>query len=200
MNTQPIRGSKSFTLIELITVMAIIALLVGILMPALWGARQTAQKAQAKVMISSLSSALQAYYNEYGSLPVTSGGAVPGPDALDQDQRYRLFEILTGRDVTMDGTMAGANPRRITFVSSYKAADISVPAVGVTNFTDPWKRAYQLTFDHDGDNQTRTWDWANATPTLKTALSGIWSEGPDKTSVTNVYNDAFNTDNIASWN
>lgn len=66
------RASRSgFTLVELLTVIAIIGILAGMLVPVLTAAKKRAQVAKAKLEISSLVNAIQAYDTDYGRFPIT---------------------------------------------------------------------------------------------------------------------------------
>jgi len=69
----------AFTLIEMLVVVAVIILLLGILTPAIIGARIEAAKAQTKVQIHSLVLAAEAYRTVMGSSPgPASNGAMAG--------------------------------------------------------------------------------------------------------------------------
>jgi prepilin-type N-terminal cleavage/methylation domain-containing protein len=71
-----------FTLVELLAVVSIIALLVGMLTPALMGARRSAINARVKSEIDMLHTALMNYKNEYGSFPPANMGPAPNAGAL----------------------------------------------------------------------------------------------------------------------
>lgn len=62
-----------FTLVELLTVIAIISLLIGILVPSLSRARDQAKAAQTSGQISSLTKACEMFFNDFQGYPQSSG-------------------------------------------------------------------------------------------------------------------------------
>lgn len=74
-------GQRGFTLIELLVVISIIALLIGLLLPALSQAREGARRAQCLSNLKQIGLGLQYYVNEYDMIPrEASGGGDPTYD------------------------------------------------------------------------------------------------------------------------
>ena len=72
------KSTKGFTLIELLVVMVIIALLVGLLLPALGRAREEARKTQCRSNLRQIGLGMNIYANDNKSwTPVAYGGWVP---------------------------------------------------------------------------------------------------------------------------
>src|SRR5688572_31182366 len=69
------RPPSAFTLIELITVIAIIAILMSLLFPVLAAAREHTRRGKAKTVAKVIVNACKNYANDYGKYP-------PIPDAL----------------------------------------------------------------------------------------------------------------------
>lgn len=68
-------NKKAFTLIELLTVIAIIGVLSGMLLPVLSQARERAKETNCRVTINSIQTALGMYAVDYGMYPPSSNSA-----------------------------------------------------------------------------------------------------------------------------
>ena len=68
---------NGFTLVELLTVIAIIAILMGILVPAVSAVRNAARQSQCKQNVRQLAMALQNYFSVKGRFPPGAHGRDP---------------------------------------------------------------------------------------------------------------------------
>lgn len=104
--------TRAFTLIELLTVMAVIAILAAILIPTVSSVRGSANKAKTRAQFSQWASAMELFRQEYGYYPSIDGH---GNRKVDTD---RFAVALTGRG--LDGGTASdllGNRKRIAFYS-----------------------------------------------------------------------------------
>ena len=89
------REKTGFTLVELLTVLAIIAMLVGLLIPSLTMIRNTARRAKQKAQFTEIGLALTAFRNDYGDYPPSNWLTPPG----DYCGAQKLAEALLGWDL-----------------------------------------------------------------------------------------------------
>jgi prepilin-type N-terminal cleavage/methylation domain-containing protein len=210
---------KAFTLIELLVVISIIALLAGLLTPAINGARQAAKKQKAAVQISAIATALRDYNNQYGYYPPVDNTGTQTGNTLTDVQLENLYNLFQGQDITLNGTKDGgvANPRKLVFME-FKPQDLKNIALSVNHyyqsgsgrvvFVDPWKSAYMIAFDDDGDGFTQVYGVPGgkaASSTSKVqAPFVIWSYGMDRRydqteSKVSPPTRGPNVDNVGSW-
>src|SRR6476661_3950954 len=88
--TRAMQARSGFTLVELLVVIGIIALLVGILMPALNKAREQANKTKCAANLHSMGIAMTMYTNQYNAYP-GHASLVAGHTAAIWPTRLRLF-------------------------------------------------------------------------------------------------------------
>jgi len=92
------RGSNrfltGFTLAEILTVLGIIALLVGLLVPTLSWVRNTAREVKQKAQLTTIALALEAFKNDYGDYPNSDSLSDP-----DYSGAQILCEALLGWDL-----------------------------------------------------------------------------------------------------
>jgi prepilin-type N-terminal cleavage/methylation domain-containing protein len=164
------RKQKGFTLIELITVIAIILILMGLLFPALNSIKESAKKVQAKNDIAGIVTAVKAFYTEYGKYPVPAAATPPASDVTygigsnsnnqGTYKSYQLFNIL--RNTTTIGNnpvknadeVTAQNPRGIVFMEGNTAKNSKNGFDSDGNFLDPWGRPYAVAVDTSYDNVT----------------------------------------------
>jgi prepilin-type N-terminal cleavage/methylation domain-containing protein len=127
--------SKGFTLMEMLVVMVVILVLMGLLFPALMGARERAKVTRARSEIQTLQEAWLAYGTLYGGFPsgytMMSAGAVnvlggnnpQGIVFMEFDERHRKDGFLdpwwNGRQATIPDHLY-----KINLGSTLPAADV----------------------------------------------------------------------------
>ena len=84
-----------FTVVELLTVLAIIAVLMGILIPTVSFVRNTAKEAKQSVQLTAIDMALMAFKGDYGDYPESN----LNEDAEDYCGAQKLAEALVGWDL-----------------------------------------------------------------------------------------------------
>lgn len=228
MNNRPHfrKSAPGFTLVELLTVIAIIAILMGLLFPAINIAREQARKAQAKVDVVGIAAAVKQYYVEYGKYPIDPTVAPTTGDMLydptSNVSNALLFNILRNINVGAPGQPNPYNPRAIVFFDGKTASDPVSPRAGfvpssssggtltVGAFMDPWGSEYRVAIDADYNNQITNLpylDFAGATAGPRTGVA-VYSYGKDQKIGTNgdgYYKNPNNattstvSDDIISW-
>ena len=132
-----------FTLIELLTVIAIIIILAGILLPAISGSLKKADVTKARAQMTTLANAIKQYQSTYGRLPIPKNH--DENDVFNEDEYKWLIEILQNQTPTDSdyGTLAKINPKGIKFL------DIVGNTPG--EYKDPWDNDYQVFMDTNYD-------------------------------------------------
>ncbi|MFP4351710.1 MAG: type II secretion system protein [Puniceicoccaceae bacterium] len=91
MKTRQYRSKQAFTLIELLTVIAIIGILAGIIIPTVGAVRENAMKSKTKAMFSQWVSAMDLFRQDYGYYPSPDDLGFPGVSVDDE-----FYLLLTG--------------------------------------------------------------------------------------------------------
>jgi prepilin-type N-terminal cleavage/methylation domain-containing protein len=173
---------KAFTLIELLVVISIIAILAGLLLPALAAAKKQAQKTQVKLEISQLVTAIQNYDSAYSRFPVSTNAQIdaskvggdftygtintgpqttfalqnPAPPYSYQANNSEVIAILmdiTSTTVTSVNMNHQKNPQQTLFLNA-KMSGSTDPGVGRDLvYRDLWGNPYVISMDLNYDEQ-----------------------------------------------
>lgn len=95
-----IKIKAGFTLVEILTAIAVIGILLALLVPALTQVQEKAQNTRQKAQFHGIEVALEAVYNDMGDYPPSAwdGDSDGNPDYGNYAAPQRLAEALVGRD------------------------------------------------------------------------------------------------------
>jgi prepilin-type N-terminal cleavage/methylation domain-containing protein len=138
----PTSRRRAFSLIELMVVVAIIALLITLASPILEKSLETGRRAQARTDAAQIAHALENYLSEYGKFPVESAGNVNSQDLMN------TLAAVTKGDPN--------NPRSVTFLNIPRAkahkhgAESSSSGVYSSAYKDSWANKFEIRIDNEG--------------------------------------------------
>jgi len=107
-------GIRSFTLVEILVVVAIIGLLAGLSVPAVGGALASARKAKTMTMAHQIRTAISQFNMEYGYFPTNGGAGGFNSSTGIGSTDTGLALVLSGS--TNDARALTNNPRAIAFL------------------------------------------------------------------------------------
>jgi len=136
---------SGFTLVELLAVIMIIALLAGLLTPAVMRARNTARNASIKAEIDLLHMAIMNYKNEYGSFPPSRDFV--GSVSADRVRKHlsRLFPRMTTTgtsDAYRNELGNGLNTVQSPYLVYVPSSGAPTPVLDVNNALYFWLAGY----------------------------------------------------------
>ncbi len=212
---------QAFTMIELLVVIVIIAILAGLLLPAVIGGLKKADITQAQSETKLIAMAMEAFRQDYGKWPAE----YPGRDTSTQAywDYADLINTLRGSNIT--GTVqdqlglsgnhwANQNPKRKVYLqvseksivtntsgtagtySGTTAANNQPYAASSGMLADPWGNRYVVLPDWNMDGEIRGADGE----TSIRANVAVWSWGPNPTPGSGgTLENPTNTTHIRSW-
>ena len=139
---------KAFTIIEMLTVIAIIAVLVALLMPTITKVTGRAKNTKAKAEMQSIITAIKSYESTYGILPIPTDWSNG-----DINSKYdNLMELLTC-------VKKGAGGIADTYLNSREIRFLDIPqnytstSTSINGYRDPWNNKYLIYMDTDYNGQ-----------------------------------------------
>jgi prepilin-type N-terminal cleavage/methylation domain-containing protein len=186
----PQRQPLAFTLLELLVVIAIIGILLGLIVPSLFGIYERARKTQAKNDLTQIVNAVNAFYTDYGKYPTNATtNIIYGPEGTaTNDVLFNELQACHLVGVVMTPSCCSAadtlNTRQIVYLSPRCGAAAPARSGIASNgqYYDPWATPYNIEIDADYNNQIGNPypDVAAGAQSLSLGVIG-WSWGKDKT-------------------
>ena len=188
------KKTQSFTLIEILVVIAIIAILAACIYPALMAVQNNSRRTKTETIRTGVNTAIKVYKGDYNGLPAVGGsvqeriGSWSGNnDTIKPDSTYTtFFDILTFKDHE-NGTgdpsneVKKANPKSKQYLDPPK--EYFQVKENRHSIRDAWNRPIVVFLDHDGDEIVNLGNYSNGDKDLggdSVAISMGNQPDPDK--------------------
>ena len=173
----------AFTLVEMLVVVAIIAILIGILIPVVGRAKTKAKVATAKVEMAGLEMAIKSYKTDYNRWPLPKKPQTGKWVNLGDDFTYlsglanvcpnneALMEILMAKDGTFN-IRHGRNPKKNRYIEPNESGEVDgFPGLSKSGkYHDPFGNPYIVSLDLSGDGYCA--DSAYLEPSVSASSAG----------------------------
>lgn len=170
------RNHSAFTLVELLVVIGILAILAGMLMPAIRTAMEKGERTQAKADATMLVTAWEHYHNKYGRWMF-----------VDSESNIVMNAVVMS---AMQGYYTNKDSRNPDNIQFLEINPKSIQPDGA--FADPWTNTYRVIFDWNQDGKV-----SPPGTTIYESVA-VWSLGPDHKG-DRLDDPASWVDNINSW-
>ncbi len=176
-------SKRGFTLIELISVITIIVILMTFLIAGTSGFRNRARKTKARTQIAQITTALEAYRNDFLLYPNDGTTTTTCASTVCEDNNAYVIQQLSGKnsDGTYNTTITGDSKWNGPYFDP-SSPDVSASRV----WLDPWLNAFNIRLAVDTDTTTTP-------PSTNRLTFDIWSNGSDGT------NNSGGGDDINNW-
>ena len=132
-----------FTLVELLSVIAIVALLMGIIIPSVSHAQVSGKKKRAKMETETIRLAVLAFERDHLYMPCDDGGYVGRDKCISGDEQAKVIDMLCGSNKLGKVYLEVPQTSRGTGCGKQDADG--------TQFLDPWGQRYGILLDRDKD-------------------------------------------------
>lgn len=169
------RDLRAFTLIEMLVVIAVIAILAATLVPAARKAIANAEITTARNEVESLVAVVKSYEMEYRGYPTSKNG-----QPADAHYGVQRGSVVDNREV-MNVLRAIDGPGNVGHVLNrqkhvyIEPKEKSLDSGG--NLIDPWGRQYEITMDTQFNNEVN--NLPDGIADIKGRGVIVWSAGPD---------------------